>query len=257
MSGPVLDLFCGAAGGWSLGMHRAGYRTVAAAECDPWRRAAFLHNNPGVEMFDDVRAVTAESLRGRLGYLPNIIVGSPPCQDASIARRDARTGIDGERTGLFWEAVRLLRELRPDWACFENVAGLASTGHDRLVRAMERDGYTVWTFNLGAEDFGATAERRRLWMLALADSHKARLEDAWRQSGETWANWFGAAFRGLQAPRNPWRQGESHAVGMAAGLPSHVASGRIIAAYGDSVIPQIPEAIGRVMARLVPLELAA
>ena len=39
--GTVLDLFSGAAFGWSLGMHRAGYRTVAACEADPWRRAVF------------------------------------------------------------------------------------------------------------------------------------------------------------------------------------------------------------------------
>ncbi len=39
--GTVLDLFCGGAGGWSLGMHRAGYRTVAACEIDDWRRSVF------------------------------------------------------------------------------------------------------------------------------------------------------------------------------------------------------------------------
>jgi len=39
--GTALDLFCGAAGGWSLGLHRAGYRTVAACEIDDWRRSVF------------------------------------------------------------------------------------------------------------------------------------------------------------------------------------------------------------------------
>lgn len=42
--GTVLDLFCGAAGGWYLGMHRAGYSTIAACEIDPWRRAVFTRN---------------------------------------------------------------------------------------------------------------------------------------------------------------------------------------------------------------------
>lgn len=246
----VLDLFCGAAGGWSLGLHRAGYRTVAAAEADPWRRAAFLHNNPGVEMFDDVRAVTADAIRRRLGYLPEVVVGSPPCQDASHALRGGQTGIDGERTGLFREALRIVREVRPHWACFENVLGLAGTGHDRIVRDLEDADYKVRTFDIGAEDFGCTAERRRLWILALANSHEARLSHAWSQPGEAWADRFGAAFGGLQAPGNPWRQGEGDAVRMAAGFPAHVASGRVTAAYGDAVVPQIPEAIGRVMMRL-------
>lgn len=46
-NGSVLDLFCGAAGGWSLGLHRAGYRTIAACEIDPWRREVFSHLNGG------------------------------------------------------------------------------------------------------------------------------------------------------------------------------------------------------------------
>jgi DNA (cytosine-5)-methyltransferase 1 len=43
----VLDLFSAAAGGWSLGMHRAGYRTIAACEVIDWRRALYSENNPG------------------------------------------------------------------------------------------------------------------------------------------------------------------------------------------------------------------
>lgn len=46
--GAMLDLFCGAAGGWSLGMHRAGYHTIAACEIDPWRRAVFAQHWIGV-----------------------------------------------------------------------------------------------------------------------------------------------------------------------------------------------------------------
>lgn len=45
--GTVIDLFCGAAGGWSLGLHRAGSRTIAACEIDPWRQAAFKSNFDG------------------------------------------------------------------------------------------------------------------------------------------------------------------------------------------------------------------
>src|SRR3990172_1182128 len=51
----VLDLFCGAAGGWSLGLHRAAFRTVAACELDEWRRGAYSRNFPGVRLYTDVR----------------------------------------------------------------------------------------------------------------------------------------------------------------------------------------------------------
>ncbi|WP_186820032.1 DNA cytosine methyltransferase, partial [Acidomonas methanolica] len=44
----VLDLFAGAAGGWTLGLHRAGFVTVAACEIVPWRRVLYAENNPHV-----------------------------------------------------------------------------------------------------------------------------------------------------------------------------------------------------------------
>ena len=81
----VLDLFSGACGGWSLGLHRAGFETVAACEFDPWRRAVFAQNFPGVKLYDDVRSLTADRIVSDLGYFPDCVVGSPPCQDASAA----------------------------------------------------------------------------------------------------------------------------------------------------------------------------
>src|SRR6185295_12507141 len=114
----VLDLFSGAAGGWSLGLHRAGFTTVAACEIDAARRAAFQHNNPGARMYDDIRHLSAARLRRDLGFLPEVIAGSPPCQDASTANPNGK-GIEGERTGLFTEYVRLVREIRPRWIAAE------------------------------------------------------------------------------------------------------------------------------------------
>ena len=157
-----LDLFCGAAGGWTLGLHRAGWKTVAACEADPWRRAVFQHNWPGVVMFDDVRTLTAPSLAG-LGPL-DAIVGSPPCQDASTANTKGR-GVDGERTGLFFDAVRLVREVRPRWVCFENVPGLRARGYDRVHDALEAAGYTVWPLVVGAWHAGAPHKRNRVWII--------------------------------------------------------------------------------------------
>ena len=125
----ALDLFCGAAGGWSLGLHRAGVRTVAACEFDPWRRAVFARNFRGVRMYDDVRTLTGERLRAD-GIIPDIVAGSPPCQDASSANAKGK-GIDGERTGLFLDFIRIVREIRPRWALAENVPGLRNRGGPR------------------------------------------------------------------------------------------------------------------------------
>ena len=161
----VLDLFCGAAGGWSLGLHRAGFKTVAACEIDPARRAAFAHNNPGVLMYDDVRQLTAARLLRDLGYLPDVIAGSPPCQDASTANHKGR-GIDGERTGLFRDFVRIVGEVRPRWVAAENVPGIRTRGADWVLDALEAEGYACWPLVVGAVHAGAPHPRGRVWFIA-------------------------------------------------------------------------------------------
>ena len=246
----ALDLFSGACGGWTLGLHRAGIETVAACEIDPWRRAVYSRNFPHVKMYDDVRTLTAERMRADgLGTI-DVLAGSPPCQDASIARRGKRNGIAGEQTGLFHEFIRLVSELRPRWVCAENVPGLVGVGADKICAAVEAQAYRTWVVEMGAEDFGSTCKRRRLWFVALADADQEGLEDAWRQSRAAGQDWIGSVVGGLQAPGNPWLAGEADAVGMAARIPAHVVGGRSIAAYGDAVVPQITEAIGRAVIAL-------
>jgi DNA (cytosine-5)-methyltransferase 1 len=165
MTPRVLDLFCGAVGGWSIGLHRAGFETVAACEIDPWRRAVFQQNFPKVRMYEDVRQVSAAGLVSDLGYLPDIIVGSPPCQDASAANTKGR-GVDGAQTGLFFEAIRIVGECRPRWCAFENSPRLRTRGYDRLADAFQEIGYACWPPVVGADDIGAPHERKRVWIIA-------------------------------------------------------------------------------------------
>lgn len=170
----VLDLFSAAAGGWSLGMHRAGFKTKAACEWIEWRRALYAENNPGVLIYDDVRTVTADRLRADLGTLPRIIVGSPPCQDISSANTKGK-GVEGERSGLFFEAVRIIGEVRPRWFALENSANLRTRGADAVLGALEALDYACWTFVVGGDDIGANHERKRSWIigcdLAQLDAH--------------------------------------------------------------------------------------
>lgn len=165
MKPAALDLFCGAAGGWSLGLHRAGVETMAACEIDDWRRAVFAANNPAVRMYADVRCLTASRLLADLGRLPDWIVGSPPCQDASSANPGGK-GVDGERTGLFFEAIRLVAECRPAWVCLENVPGIRNRGADRIIAELEAIQYTVWPLVVGARHVGAPHKRDRVWFVA-------------------------------------------------------------------------------------------
>lgn len=188
----VLDLFSAAAGGWSLGMHRAGYRTIAACEVIDWRRALYSENNPGVPVYDDVTTLTADRLiRDGVG-LPDVIVGSPPCQDISSANTKGK-GVDGERSGLYFEAVRLIKECRPRWFALENSANLRTRGADRVIDALAAIGYTCWPFVVSAGDVGANHERKRSWLVgfSIADANSNFIREQSRWSG--WASRAGQA----------------------------------------------------------------
>lgn len=160
----ALDLFSAAAGGWSLGLHRAGFTTIAACEIIEWRRILYAENNPHVRIYDDVRGLTAARLVSDLGILPEIIVGSPPCQDISSANTKGK-GIDGQRSGLYLEAVRLVGDCRPRWFAFENSANLRTRGADRLLGELDALGYAVEPCVVGAADVGANHVRKRSWLI--------------------------------------------------------------------------------------------
>ena len=270
----ALDLFCGAAGGWSLGLHRAGVRTIAACEIDDWRRQTFACRWPEARMYADVRELTADRLLADLGRLPDWIVGSPPCQDASCANTSGR-GVDGDRTGLFFDAVRLVGECRPAWACFENVPGLRARGADRVLAALEALGYACWPIVVGAVHAGAPHRRQRVWVVAHSpdangeSQHGGAINDEvvrrmdgnadsaglaqWKSVGGDALEELPPAIRAVAAGSG-WNGG---ALGLARGL--RVADGlsagmdrRAISAYGDAVLPQITEAIARSIVSVSP-----
>jgi DNA (cytosine-5)-methyltransferase 1 len=254
----VLDLFAGACGGWSLGLHRAGFTTIAAAECDPWRRQAFARNNPGAVLYDDVRTVTRERVINDTGRLPDIVAGSPPCQDASSANSKGR-GVDGERTGLFFEAVRIVAQIRPRWAAFENVASIRTRGIDRVLSALEAEGYTVEAFVVGADDIGAPHERKRSWIIAF---DTARVREPWAAlpdaCGDGREERDGAEPSAPEVPQSvcdlakdwpDWASGLGRHLRLDHGLSAGLAR-RQISAFGDAVVPEIPYRIGRAIFRV-------
>nr|WP_176024889.1 DNA cytosine methyltransferase [Brucella pseudintermedia] len=182
----ALDLFSAAAGGWSLGLHRAGFLTIAACEIVEWRRILYAENNPHVRIYDDIRGLTAARLVSDLGILPDIIVGSPPRQDISSANTKGK-GIEGERSGLYLEAVRLVGDCRPRWFAFENSANLRTRGADRLLDELETLGYAVEACVVGADNVGANHVRKRSWLIGYDPEQLANTRIAipagWHPSG--------------------------------------------------------------------------
>ena len=162
-----LSLF-GGIGGIDLGLERAGMEIVGQCEIEPFPLAVLAKHWPNVWRHDDVKTITGELVRRNCGTVDLIAFGAP-CQDNSLAGKGA--GIDGKRSGLFWEALRLVREVQPGWILFENVPGLINRGLDRCLAGLDEAGYKCQTVIVGADDVGAPHRRKRLWIVGrLADA---------------------------------------------------------------------------------------
>ncbi|BCM88757.1 modification methylase HpaII [Abditibacteriota bacterium] len=109
----------------------------------------------------------------RLAGLPDsfsICTFGFPCQDISTAGKGA--GLSGKRSGLFFEAVRLIDAARPRWLLAENVRAIRTRGANRVIEELEGIGYSILDpLVLGADDIGATHQRKRVWFVGLENSY--------------------------------------------------------------------------------------
>lgn len=153
----VLDLFSGT-GGFSLGLERAGFRTRAFCEADPFCREWLGQQWPGVPIYPDIRALDGRAI----GFL-DVVCGGFPCQDVSAAGKGE--GLDGARSGLWFEMLRVVREVWPTWVVAENVPALRTRGADRVLGDLEESGYAAWPFVVGARHVGAPHKRDRAWII--------------------------------------------------------------------------------------------
>ena len=167
----VLDLFAGI-GGFTIGLERAGFETAAFCEIDPYAQKVLRKNWPGVPIYDDVRTITAERLASD-GIGVDVITGGFPCQDISVSGN--RAGIqDGTRSGLWSECARLIGELRPKYAIFENVTNLLNgergAWFKRVLWDISALGYDAEWHCIPASELGAHHHRDRIWILAYPQS---------------------------------------------------------------------------------------
>jgi DNA (cytosine-5)-methyltransferase 1 len=169
------ELLCGSlfsgVGGMDIGFAWDGWRHAFFAEIEPFGRAVLAERFPGVPIYSDVRDVP-ECERGEWDRLDVLTFGSP-CQDLSVAGK--RRGLEGDRSGLFWEAMRIAGDgpLRPRALLMENVEGLLSSNGGRdfalVLDAMAERGYR-WSFRvLDSQHFAVAQRRRRVFVVAIAD----------------------------------------------------------------------------------------
>jgi DNA (cytosine-5)-methyltransferase 1 len=228
----VLDLFSGI-GGFSLGLERTGgFRTVAFCEIEPFPRRVLAKHWPEVPIYYDVRELTAERLAAD-GIAVDVICGGFPCQDISASGKGA--GLDGERSGLWGEIVRLAGDIRPKLVLVENVYALTFRGLGRVLGDLAGLGMDAEWYRIPAAAVGAPHRRDRVWVVAYADDFGRGSTpfgyDALRQHERP----FSQDFRVPELP-------EPAICRVDDGVPSRVDRLR---ALGNAVVPQIPELIGR------------
>ncbi len=146
-----------------------GWEPVAFAEVDAFPSAVLAERFPEVPNLGDVTKIDWSEVVERYGAV-DVVVGGSPCQSFSIAGN--RTGLEGA-SGLMWEYVRALRDIRPRWAVWENVPGCLSSGPDGqkgedfgcLLRALDELGYGLCWRVLDAQFFGVAQRRRRVFLV--------------------------------------------------------------------------------------------
>jgi len=164
----VIDLFSGA-GGLSLGFKNAGFEIAIANDISQEALNTIKLNHPKTEtILKDIRELKSQEIKKILlkkGFKHlNGIIGGPPCRGFSLSNRKTRH-MDNPGNHLFKEYLRIVRDLKPDFFVFENVATILRAGNgiikDTIYNEMKQIGYEVEIKVLTAADYGVPQVRQR------------------------------------------------------------------------------------------------
>jgi len=274
----VLDLFSGI-GGFSLGLERAGMETAAFCEFEPHAQEILRKHWPDTPIHSDVRELDGKQYRGTV----DVVCGGFPCQDLSTAGK--QVGFSGERSSLYTEMLRIISECMPRYAVFENVTGLLTGESGRWFGQFLYDlaeiGFDAEWHCISASELGAYHHRDRVWIVAypnetqfkrgsLSKRIQKEIANSQGRSGDRIASKVLAdSMRQRQqgqgesinseceAKDSNWETGKSEYERVGQIWETEPRVGRVVdgvwkksyshrlARLGNSVVPQIPEAIGR------------
>lgn len=176
----TLELFSGI-GGIRLGFESVGgFEFTQAVEISPSASSVYTEHFGGTPIWDDVHTFCA-----RPGQF-DCIVGGSPCQDLSGCGR--KRGIEGERSRLWWEMLRIIDECRPAFVGWENVEGALSRGCREVVAGLRMVGYQVeGPIIVSAEELGAPHQRKRIFVVGYANHLSPIVE----RTGGSWEEQIG------------------------------------------------------------------
>lgn len=237
----VGSLFAGI-GGFDLGLERAGMSVKWQVENNEFCNRVLAKHWPSVTRYGDIKTIDWQEVEP-----VDLVCGGFPCQPFSLAGK--RRGKSDDRY-LWPEVVRCLDGLRPTWFLGENVPGIVNLALDQVYADLEAQGYEVVAFNIPACGVGAWHERQRIWFVAYASGNSNRRPNrTWRREREQKEAIPNAWERSSQA--NVLWESEPGVGRVVHGLPNQT---HRIRGLGNAIVPQIAEALGRMILASMILE---
>lgn len=236
------SLFAGI-GGFDLGFERAGMACKWQVEIDDYATRVLERHWPNVKRHRDIRDCGSHNL-DRV----DVICGGFPCQDISNAGK--KSGIHGSRSSMFFELIRVVREVRPERVVLENTAGLLDRGLGEVLGALAECGFDAEWGVLSSAGVGANHLRRRVFVHAYANERLRQwIEKDRDEMGRSWRVWSTEdATKAHVVGRHQTFQ-ESQVLRVANGISRQLDRNRCL---GNSVDPRLTQWIGE---RIVESEL--
>ena len=235
----LLDLFSGI-GGFSLAFEREGFRTIGFSEIDTFACQVIKKHWPEIPNFGDIT-----KWREWPDLSPYVITGGFPCQPFSSAGK--RRG-KGDNRYLWPAMLAVIARYRPAWVIGENVANIVDMELDNCMSDLEDIGYEVQSFVIPACAVGLEHRRNRVWIVAHLNKMGLKRQPPTDKTRFQSAYGGGIQPNRVAPPTRPPRRAtgilESTNCGIIHGLPSKLDVSRI-AALGNSIVPQIAQAIAR------------
>lgn len=155
----VVSLFSGA-GGMDLGFIKAGFDVIWANDVIPEAIESYRNNIGKHIVYGDIRMIDSKDIPDN----PDVVIGGFPCQGFSIA--NTKRSMEDQRNFLYKEMLRVIRDKKPKMFVAENVKGLLSMEHGKVIEMIKHDfeslGYYVEARLLNAAEYGVPQQRERL-----------------------------------------------------------------------------------------------
>jgi len=155
----VLSLFDGISCA-RVALERAGIPVEAyyASEIDKYAIQVSQKNYPDIKHIGSITTINTPNHPNFITNNLDLLIGGSPCQDLSISKSKTRKGLDGDKSSLFYQYVRILREVKPKWFILENVASMSDESRDIISKELG-----VQPIELNAKDFSAQNRARYFW----------------------------------------------------------------------------------------------